>query len=256
MRIYIPTYRRPGAQHTFNALPPLWQERTTFVLDAWDARNMRTWLEGTGAAVQIVPEHIKTIAAKRAWIIEGTTEEKIVMMDDDLRFAVRVREGDKVRLRPADGEQIAYHLHELEQKLNAFVHAGFSARQGNNRLPDGWKSPHRMMYVLGYRPGILREYCELGRIETREDFDYTLQLLRRGFSNVVTADICVDQKYNAKGGCSEDRTMEASNADAEKLRELHPGFVKVVEKDYKSSVPRKEVLVQWKKALEAGRAGS
>lgn len=256
MRIYIPTYRRPGAQHTFNALSPYWRERTTLVLDAWDARVMANWLNDNDAAIWIPPENIQTIAAKRAWIIENAQEEKIVMMDDDLRFAVRVREDDKIRLRPAGGEQVEYHLHDLEKRLDHFVHAGFSARQGNNRLPAGWRSPARMMYILGYRPEILREECELGRIETREDFDYTLQLLRKGLANSVTADICVDQKYNAKGGCSEDRTVEASNADADRLVELHPGFVKIVEKDYKSSVPRREVTIQWKRALEAGRAGS
>jgi hypothetical protein len=39
-----------------------------------------------------------------------------------------------------------------------------------------------------------------------------------------------------------------SDAEAEKLAALHPGLVKVVQKDYKG-VPRKEVIVQWKKAL-------
>ncbi len=243
MRIYIPTFQRPGTQTTFNALPPNWQQRTTFVLNAWDRKYMDKWILDSGAEFLITD--LKTIAAKRAFIISQALERKICMMDDDLRFSVRSG-GKLVKAQKVD---INHHLYELSDKLDEFVHAGFSARQGNNRLPDGWKTPHRMMYVLGYRPLVLREKCELGRIETREDFDYTLQLLRQGYPNAVQCDICVDQKYNMKGGCSSQRTVEASNADAEKLAEFHPGYVKVVEKEYLASVPRKEVTVQWKKAL-------
>ncbi len=243
MRIYIPTYERPNTQTTFNALPPNWQQRTTFVLNAWDRKYMDKWILDSGAEFLITD--LKTIAAKRAFIISQALERKICMMDDDLRFSVRSA-GKLVKAQKID---INRHLYELSDKLDEFVHAGFSARQGNNRLPDGWKTPHRMMYVLGYRPSVLREKCELGRIETREDFDYTLQLLRQGYPNAVQCDICVDQKYNMKGGCSSQRTVEASNADADKLAELHPGYVKVVEKEYLASVPRREVTVQWKKAL-------
>ena len=249
MRIYIPTYQRVGTQLTFNALPRRWKAQTTFVLNAWDHKCMKHWIEDNGADAWIVPLEIDTIAAKRMFIIEEAKEDKIVMMDDDLRFSHRV-DGKLVK---ADPDNIGFYLTCLEDKLDDYVHAGFSARQGNNRLPDGWKSPHRMMYVLGYRPAVLRENCELGRIETREDFDYTLQLLRLGFPNAVTCDICVDQKYNNKGGCSSQRTVEASNADAEKLAALHPGYVKFVTKDYLASVPRKEVTVQWKKALTDAR---
>jgi hypothetical protein len=110
-----------------------------------------------------------------------------------------------------------------------------------------------MMYCLGYRPEILRRVCELGRIEHREDMDYTLQLLRAGYPNRVNYRLAVGQKaYNAKGGASLERTMEASNADAEKLAELHPGLVRVAEKNYKQSIKRKEVVCSWKKAAKEG----
>lgn len=255
MRIIIPTYRRVNAQLTFWDLPQCWRARTTFVVDERDAKSLRfRWprLEGNGTRIEVVPGCVETIAQKRAWILETTPHERIVMMDDDLRFAVRKETfgGDDVGLVKAGHQEIDHFLCLLNEKLHEVPHAGFSARQGNNRLPPGWRGPARMMYVLGYHVPTVRKHCELGRIETREDFDYALQLLRAGFNNAVTSSICVDQKYNAAGGASTERSVERSNADADRLAELHPGLVKVVEKPYKTSLPRREVVVQWKKAFE------
>ena len=255
MRIYIPTYRRPD-QHTWRALHPEDRARTTFVVDGRDHDVLK--LKGVhqhGSEIKVHPPEIKTIAQKRKWIIETARncgEDKIVMFDDDLRFAVRT--GDGVKLRQANTVDLGEHLIRLDLELDKYAHAGWSARQGNNHMGDGWQRPAgRMCYVLAYRPAVVLATCELGRIETREDMDVTLQLLRQGFANSVSADITADQYsgYAARGGCSEQRTMESSNADAEKLAELHPGFVRVVEKKYKSSTPRKEVIVQWKKAYES-----
>jgi hypothetical protein len=108
------------------------------------------------------------------------------------------------------------------------------------------------MYALGYDVKVVRKRCELGRIEHREDMDYTLQLLTQGYPNGVYVEVCVDQVYNSKGGASLERSVEGSNRDAEKLAKWFPKFVKVVERAYLKSVPRKEVVVSWKKAYEAG----
>jgi hypothetical protein len=48
--------------------------------------------------------------------------------------------------------------------------------------------------------------------------------------------------------------MERSNLDAQRLAQLHPGYVSVTNKKYKSSVPRLEVVCQWQKALQDGTA--
>lgn len=251
MRIYIPTHRRLDKQITYHGLPEYWKEKTVLVVDAQDAAQVSYHMDLQSAHILVVPEEVKTIAAKRAWIINQATEDRIVMLDDDLRFFSK-RDDDPTKLVKSTPIEIDAKLVELDSRLVQHVHAGFSARQGNNHLPRGWKTPHRMMYVLGYRPAVLRAECELGRIENREDFDLTLQLLRKGFPNAVSADICVDQTYNADGGVKDQRTVESSNADADKLAALHPGFVKVKEKAYTGSVPRKEVIVQWAKALKAG----
>lgn len=247
-------------QATLGYLPPEWQARTTLVVDEADARLEKLYRSSLGLAnIHIHPEEIKTIAAKRAWIIRRFGG-KILMLDDDLRFAVRVTPDDR-KLRQATHDDLRQHLAAMEAMLDDCAHAGWSPRQGNNTTDGGWHSNCRMMFSLGYDADLLnrmeeRREIELGRIGTREDMDLTLQLLRAGLPNEVCFDIACDQVtgFGAAGGCSEERTIASSDADAEKLAALHPGLVKVVEKKYEGSINRKEVVVQWKKAYEQSKA--
>jgi hypothetical protein len=210
-------------------------------------------------SVEIVvqPDANWTIAQKRKWIIEDCHRrgcEKILMLDDDLVFSTR-KSADATGLRPIQGEELIPEFQRLADKLGPeFPHVGFGPRQGNNRVESGWKTPDRMMYSLAYYLPIIVRDCELGRIETREDMDLTLQLLRKGHPNAVWHTTVVDQRaYDAPGGATNERTIASSNADAYKLAAFHPGYVTIVARDYKASVPRKEVVCQWQKALEDGR---
>lgn len=257
MKIYIPTRGRTGRQITLRHLAGTkLRDKVTIVCPSDEAASFRLiypWLEVLEQA-----DDDFTIAKKREWIMRLASEqghEKIVMFDDDLHFYVR-REDKPDRLRYTKASDIEFWLSELEQKLSEETpHAGFGARQGNNNREAGWQTPDRMMLALGYHlPTVLRE-VELGRIETREDMDVALQLLRKGYPNAVCHTFVVGQEgagYAATGGCSGQRTTEASNADAHRLAELHPGYVRVVERAYRSSVPRAEVVCSWAKALRDG----
>lgn len=251
MQIVIPTYRRANSQRTFQCLPQKWKDRTTFVCDQEDMDKLKfKYASTTKAEFILTPDHVKTIAQKRAWIIKSFPYEKVLMMDDDLRIDVRIP--DTVKLLVAKPDQVDEHMVQIEDMIGPYAHVGISPRQGNNRLLEKWIKNTRMMYALGYHLPTLRQHCELGRIETREDFDYNLQLLRKGFENRVYSHMTAGQdQYNAPGGASTERTIQSSNEDAEKLAALHPGFVKVVDKEYSTSISRKEVVVYWKKALES-----
>lgn len=249
MKIIIPTHRRVEKQKTFSFLPESLHKDTVLIADEVDAPALRELLKDTEAKVVVHPPEIDSIAKKRAWIIQNSSEDKILMLDDDLRFEVQDKP-DNTYLRRAEPEEVGKYIKQVEDYLDDYAHVGISARQGNNRLERPYRENSRMMYALGYRPEVLREHCELGRIEHREDFDYCLQLLKAGYPNIVLTYIAVGQDYNNAGGASEQRTTEASNQDAYKLAELHPGLVRTTEKDYKQSVKRIEVICQWRKAYD------
>lgn len=255
--IIIPTYRRTDRQVTFEWIPPEWQSRVAFVLDEKDKKVLKKKYGYTGCSFVVHPIEIDSIAKKRAWIIKQKEWDKILMLDDDLRLDTRrgKKEGsDWFRLLKATPEEAAHALRRVESKLDKLVHVGIGARQYNRGLQNGWNYNKRMMYALGYRTSVVRKVCELGRIEHREDMDYTLQLLKLGFQNAIRGDFAVGQAglYNSKGGVSASgRTIKASNADAVLLAKLHPGLVKVVEREYSKSLKRQEVICYWEKAYGA-----
>jgi hypothetical protein len=135
-----------------------------------------------------------------------------------------------------------------------YPHVGLGQAQGNNRLEEvGWKSPAKQVCTLGYYLPIVAKECRWDLVELRQDMCATLQLLLKGYPNAIWTETVVDQKRNAPGGCSRYRTVEMSNAEAEKLATRFLGYVSVVERDYKGSVPRMEVVCQWQKAFDDGR---
>ena len=254
MKIIIPTYRR-DKQLTFSFFSKEAKDNTIFVVDQRDKDRLQIINRRPNEQFWVSPA--KTIAEKRAWIIREAHSrgiQKICMFDDDLRFATRKSpDWSQTALEPAKPEQIDGALSWLSSILmEECPHAGFGPRQGNNNAKEEFACASKMMYALGYHVPTVMENAILGRMPFREDYDITLQLLRRGYNNIVCHRLVVDNVYNLPGGCRDERTVEASDAAAELLAALHPGLVKVVEKPYKGSVPRKEVIVSWKKALGAG----
>ena len=253
MQIVIPTRGRTHQQLTLQALPRELRKRTTLVCPKREASGLFRLYGDVEIVVQ--PDATMTIARKREWIMREWLRcgyDKILMLDDDLVFSTR-KSADDWHLDPIHGDELGAEIKRLEEKLGPeFPHVGFGARQGNHNQEAGWRTPSRMMYSLGYYLSIVVKECELGRIETREDMDITLQLLRKGYQNAVWHTTVHDQQRDAPGGCNLWRTTASSNANAHELARLHQGYVSVREKAYKAG-PRVEVRCAWQKALEDGR---
>lgn len=246
MRIFIPTRGRVGKQITLRSLPESLRQRTWLVVPREEAKAH----EHHNILVQ--PASITTIAEKRAWIFKQANKEgveKITMLDDDMGFYAR---GPKGLIKEYATVPVLENLFGwIEQQLDDFAHVGISSRMGNNHVEEDVKRTTRMMHALSYHVPTAIAHVKFNRVAFREDFDYTLQLLRKGYDNIVRYDVCVAPgAYGSKGGCFDERNVEKSNLEAEKLADLHPGLVKVVDKNY-DNVPRKEVVVQWRRALGA-----
>jgi hypothetical protein len=257
LRIYIPTYRRVDRQLTWSFLPLAVRARTTLVCPADEATALR---RATGGTVLVQPAHVTTISAKRQWIVDQCDAETLCMLDDDLRFSVRdpvsgrgtSDDGRGCALLKAGPRDVERMFAELEAQLNTYAHAGVSMRMGNQSRTLGWHENKRMCYVLAYRTNTLRRFARFDEIAHREDMMVTLRLLQAGYANSVSFEFTADQVYAAKGGeAAAGRSMDASNADAERLAAAFPDLVRVVEKIYKVSTLRKEVVVQWNKAWNA-----
>lgn len=257
MRLFIPTFGRVQKQITWNALPPQWRERTTLVCTAKEAGQLEYFDRVPKSQLLIQPERITTIAVKRQFIVEHAAEtgpESILMLDDDLQFHARDPNGSgSLRRSYATPDRVDRALSFLEycMDMEDFVHAGLGSRQGNNRHAT-IEQCTRAMHIIGCRPQHALELgADFSTMPVREDFHFTLHLLKKGFHNILLHDVAAHPgAFNAAGGASTERTVESNNAAADALAAAHPGLVRVEEKAYRQSLPRKEVVVQWKRAFK------
>lgn len=263
LHIYIPSCGRSSFLGTLSHLPKSLLKQTTLVVQHKERTAYIAALTaiegGEDVKVLVLPPRIKTIAPTRAFIFEYARlagEQKIVMLDDDLRFDWR-RKDDNGKFLVATDQQVLELFAAIKTQLEAYVHVGVLAREGGNRVlqfPAVYNT--RMMRVLAYRVDILwRENIKFNRIQLMEDFDVCLQLLRKGYANCVLTEWVQGQgNSGATGGCSHFRTIDLHNDCANKLAKLHPGLVKVVFKQTKGAWGggiREDVTVQWKKAYNA-----
>jgi len=254
MRIIIPTKGRISNQLTYQNLPEELRKQTTFVCP----QSEGFWLEQKYPAAKVIRQLDPNmrIGDKRKWIMDTTEEEKIVMLDDDLRFAVR-RDDNPGLFRKAEPADISRAFFELGEILSPEVaHGGFSVRGsgiGTSAKKGGWQiSGKRMQYSLGYHVPTVNANASFGRLNSREDMDVTLQLLTKGYPNAVNFSFVTDQKFGNPGGCTAERVIELADIDALALVGYFPQFVTAVQKEYKDSPNRLEVVCQWQKALDYG----
>jgi hypothetical protein len=204
------------------------------------------------------------IAPTREWILTELAarhrERYVLMIDDDMDFCYRpdMSSPSLETIKDLDRFEAMFRL--LEQWLKeGFVHVGLAARQGSNNTFEAYKDATRMMNCYAYDTQKLQHLdVKLGRIPVMEDFDLTLQLLRKGYPNRVSYQYVWNQRGSgAEGGCSSYRTPKLQAEAAQKLRDLHPGFVSVVTKStgtvWEGMDVREDVTIQWQKAYEEGQ---
>lgn len=263
MKIYIPSLGRAdrirNGQSTICELPKSAWSLVTYVVPVAQEALYRSALQWhTGAQVVACPE--VGIAATRRWMTEHCPEEKILQLDDDIKFQVRKSfETSTFETKPS-ASSLEDMLAAVDTMLDTYAHGGISDRVAGSRAPLGVGPPcivedTRLLRALAYRK-TEHQSCEHGRVDVMEDFDIALQLLRRGYHSGNIAWWVQDQRSTQwKGGCSTYRTHEVHEQSARRLAELHPGLVSLRQKENKTGGAfgtRTEVTIQWKKAFNAG----
>lgn len=247
--IYIPTYGRVGRQPTYDAFPPEWQERTVLVCRPEESAA----LSQAGATTLVAP--VKGISATRQWIIEQHEGDRLLMFDDDLKFAER-RVDEPTKFLPATEDGVGDMLVTMWGALSEVPVVGLAARSGANRVTAPWRFNERLWDVMGFDMTVLRAEGFKYRTDLMEDFDIHLQFLTRGYpSAMLNAWTKDDFGSNAEGGCSTYRTAASQAAAALWLHEEWEDFVmpRYVKSEWTGIGQRVDVTVYWKKAFQAGQ---
>jgi len=221
---------------------------------------------GVNVDIEYVPRECDGISHTRKWMLTQLAKKRgeryILMLDDDMDFCYRPNMADPALETIKDLPRFEAMFNTLEQWLEeGFIHIGLAARQGSNNFlgPDGYRDVARMMNAYAYDTQTLAELgVEMGRVPVMEDFDLTLQLLRKGYPNRVSYQYVWNQRGSgAEGGCSSYRTSEMQMNAALELKKLHPEYVTVVMKTagsvWKDMEERGDVVVRWQEAYKEGQ---
>jgi hypothetical protein len=197
------------------------------------------------------------VAMTRAFCGRLSKSGKFLMLDDDLKFYRRVSKSDWHLRYPQDIQHdIEEMLEEVDTKLERYVHVAISSREGNNRLPYEGVECSRPLRALAYRTDEFRA-LEHGRVQVMEDFDITMQLLRKGHKNFIIAKWAQDQSCTQMaGGCSDYRTHDLHDRNVKKFAALHEPFVRLRTKHNKtggSFGTRTEATIYWRKAWQSSQ---
>jgi hypothetical protein len=243
-------------QITWEWVSPYWRDRTVLVAHPSEAPT----LEMLGYPVITTPAHVDTIGVKRQWIFDQHLGEHAVILDDDLTFAVRRTDEPtkftNVKHVPGEFDRM------MDNLLGLFMAAplvGIRNRSGANREHEKHALANRRQHdVIGVDVGVMRRHgFRLDRTTLMEDFDFVLQFLTAGYSNLLlnthTED---DAGRDGEGGCADERDLAKQEAAAHWLAAQWPDYVTVVQKETKGGgdwAVRSDVRVQWAKAAKAGQ---
>ena len=263
--IYIPTFgrARPNLQRTYESLPGVLQEKTVFVVRPEEKKiwhrtpHVVCAIPGVPAARHAAMEHAKSHRFDIA-----------VMLDDDLKFSMRTAEWtpDKPQWCNAAPEEVLNSIIWMVHAVDGFLHHGQTPplaargpRGGNNSAGMGscqWNV--RIMRSFAIHVGTYFHHkLRFDEFPFWEDFHIALELLTRGYPNVVSNVYLTDGVTNSPGGVSSYRNIDHMNACQRQFVERWSRFVTPVHKPTRwpgmGDVLVPDLRIQWKKAYVHGQ---
>lgn len=262
MLTVIPTFQRAGYVKTLNSFP--WETFPHIALVVQHQEMLKYRSEYPRRMIWMMPADLDNcgIAKTRDWIIRQAhliQERHVCMLDDDLDFAVR-RTDEPGKFKAATLQDIHVMMHNIQHEMGNYHHVALAAREGGNRRVDPKYENGRAMRATAWDVRtLINEGIKFEEYPLMEDFGVTLELLTRGYPNLIINRWVHNQSGSAApGGCSTLRTQQTQSAAAEHLYERFPKFVALVQKEGWNGATenRLDVRIQWKRAYEYGRKAS
>jgi hypothetical protein len=249
MLVFIPSLSRAG-----KVMPLQWYPDATLVVDSSEIEVYRREYKKT----EILGMAMPGIGYLRQKLLDmcRASGDKFVMVDDDLRFYVR-RDLDDWHLSKCKQEDVDEMTAAVDQALDHYPEVSVSVRQGQNAFGSEPRENQRVLRFIALNPELIPEDVRFDRMTVMEDFDFQLQLLRRGLRTLTFYRWAQDQtQTQAAGGCSVYRDHSRQDEAAKMLAAAHPGFVRLVMKSNSTGGAfgvRTDVHISWQKAFESSQ---
>lgn len=265
MNLYIMTRGRVGKQYTLSRLPEKWRRRTYLVCPV---KEVGEHLDiGVRGGILGVPHYVDNYSKKFQYILDGLpglcmdvgqTEEKAVILDDDLVFSRRTADG---RLKTVtDPEELGELFDYMEQLLETTALVGVHPRQMGHLAATPYVENGRIICMQGINRRLIGK-VRVDQFPILADVVLNCTMLARGQGNKLITTFCQDHgPCQAPGGCSLYRTGDMQKAAVAYLADRFGPFVKSVERRTKDKWlaneegVRNDYTAQWKKLYSAGVA--
>lgn len=224
MKIYIPTYKREGRQHTLAGIPEGWKSKTYLVCPKDEVHDWPNRID--------VPEScIGSIGKTRQWICEMSDDPQLAMIDDDVTFYKLDEYQRTSRTTSASIVNELFHLMNdwLDQ---GDVYCGTSNSFMSHEKPKEYYYGKPSHCCFLNRDYLKEKNIRYDVISYFEDFHVPLAILESGKRLRYTGDfVSIEKKANAEGGCSVNRNAERNRNAMIELQKLHPQWVTLKEDD-------------------------
>ena len=259
------TKGRIGKQTTYDSFGQEQQDALTFVVGPGEGAAFRKKYPKN--EIIEVPDEVQGVVATRNFILEEFAGERILVLDDDLRFEYRFPtypedRGGKVKW---GGEKVSGNSEKLWEMIDALEdlcdEGYYFGTICENAVPPSEDSYPRsyncrictnVYFDLAKLPADIRYREELAFIE---DFDLALDLISRGFESGSLTDFRVNQHVHEEGGCFLTRTLDIHNDRMLAFQDKWPKYVTLRTKTIKKGVYKSEdrkltCIVRYKQCLE------
>jgi hypothetical protein len=250
--LIIPTYKRVNKQLTYNSIPIKYQNKIIFVVRQEEYIEMQ--IKYPDNTIYCLPAEVNNIATTRQFIFD-TFKQKIWMLDDNInKFIKLVKVEDKYKRTELTEQEFDNLIVRIKNYLQTYIHGGvqltgISPPTGKKVNVNGRIMTNIFADFSKWPKNITYNGCD-----TCEDFYVNLQLLTKGYANVVIEDINVCKQMRIPGGCNSYRTSTKHNRSLIQLHNLYPQYTRLTKKIKKTGPWKNEevysITIYWKKAFK------
>jgi hypothetical protein len=258
LRIHIPTKGRPNKQPTAEALRAAGIP-FTLVCTLSDPA-IQEYIDNYGPRNVMVVDVIN-LMHKRQLIFDSPRQPggKIIMMDDDLTFYARRKDGGFEKATP---KQLVSMIEFMSSCLDRFAHVGLVDKFMSQNQPRGMKYRGRYNQVLAYNTKLIRKrwtksfgiglHHDMPKFRSRlnQEHDMHLQLLRLGLMPAILCEYSKNAAYYSKGGLTGFRTPKLERAVFNELVKNWPDYVRL--RKTRHAIGGVAATFNWRRAMQEG----
>lgn len=264
MYIVMTTLNREENQRALDQIPPELHDKV-YLYTREDRAALLQANVPTTITVRPLPLDTFGIAQTRQRAIDATPKGKVWVIDDLCKFLKRTISNGKPQYQKVTPQDFHDLYDTISRHLDKYAQAAISAHYGNNRCLTDTATIGRAYSTYGIRTDVMERanirfdamYRDNPAHMQMEDFYITLDMLTKGYANIIIYNYCFQYQHNHAGGNSTHRTTTTHGDSAIELHRRFPKYVRLVRKEGKwgtqEMADRLEIAASWKKAYQSSK---